>query len=58
MKIRVIEDFMLHVFFIEFTVDLSSGSLYMAGRHEAKRKTSEQKNSYTQIAAPFERFRT
>lgn len=42
MKIRVIEDFMLHVFFIEFTVDLSSGSLYMAGRHEAKRKTSER----------------
>ena len=56
MKIRVIEESMLHVSFIEFTVDLGSGTLYMAG-HEVKRKTSEQKN-HTQTAAPFERFRT
>ena len=45
MKVRVIENLMLHVSFIEFTVNLSSGSLYMAGRHEAKRKTSEQKKT-------------
>jgi len=58
MKIRVLEKFMLHVSFIEFTVDLGSGTLYMAG-HEVKRKTSEpKKNNHTQTAAPFERFRT
>ncbi len=57
MKIRVIEKFMLHVSFIEFTVDLGSRTLYMAG-HEVKRKTSEQKKHHTQTAAPFERFRT
>lgn len=42
MKIRVIEKFTLHVSFIEFTVNLGSGTLYMAG-HEIERKTSEQK---------------
>lgn len=46
MKIGVIEKFMLHVSFIEFTVDLGSGTLYMAG-HEAKGKTSENKKKIT-----------
>lgn len=42
MKIRVIEEFMLHVCFIEFTINLGSGTLYMAG-HEIERRASEQK---------------
>lgn len=41
-KIWVIEKVMLHVLFIEFTVDLGSGTLYMAtrssGRHRNKKK--------------------
>jgi sensor c-di-GMP phosphodiesterase-like protein len=37
-KIRVIEKAMLHVLFIEFTVDLCSGSLYMTMKSTRRRR--------------------
>ncbi len=40
-KIWVIEKVMLHVLFIEFTVDLGSGTLYMAMRSSRRHRNKK-----------------